>query len=368
MPKARRHKIRTRATALAFLLTAGPAPAQWIAQILHPSVAYESHIRAVHLSHWAGAVQATAGPDSSAAALWSSPVPGWTNLGTGFAVVAGLDGSQQVGTRNGRAALWAGSASSYVDLHPAGALASTANAVASGKQVGWTDSGQGRRAALWHGSSSSWVDLHPAGARYSQVFATDGLRHWGAVDYPAPGGQITHGGYWTDQPGSFTSLNPGAQWSSAIRGIGGTQQVGYTWPALGLGQHATLWNGTPESWLDVHPFPGFGSSQLNATTGTVQVGWSHVPGFSFPRPGAWFGSASSFVDLSQFLPAGYGGGEAFSVTQDGDRIIVGGYANGPSGRAEAVIWTYVPAPGVLPLLAAAGLWAGRRRRSPTAPP
>jgi len=306
-------------------------------------------------------VQSGSPASTSSAALWNPGLPGWTDLGGGFAVVTGLDGSQQVGTRNGRAALWAGSAASYVDLQPAltGVTSSMAYSVAAGEQVGYLSFAGDHKAVLWRGSAGSFVSLNPPGALQSEARATDGVHQWGSVAYTGPGGRATR---WRGTAETAVDFAPPGAVFSGVLGVGGGQQVG-THSMSTLGQHATLWNGTPQSWLDVHPFPGFGSSQLNATTGTVQVGWSHAPGFSFPRAGAWFGSAASFVDLTQFLPAGYGSGEAFSVTQDGDRTIIGGYANGPSGRAEAVIWTYVPAPGALSLLAAAGLWVARRRRA-----
>ena len=77
----------------------------------------------------------------------------------------------------------------------------------------------------------------------------------------------------------------------------------------------------------------------------------------------WSGTASSFIDLNQFLPAGYGGGSlATSIIVDPGITYVGGYARGPTGEKEAVLWTLVPAPGAgIAFLLGLPLLHGRRR-------
>ena len=64
-----------------------------------------------------------------------------------------------------RAALWTGSAESFVDLTPPGAKHAQAQACAHGLQVGWlsrkADSSMSR-AVLWRGSARDRVDLHAA--------------------------------------------------------------------------------------------------------------------------------------------------------------------------------------------------------------
>jgi len=62
-----------------------------------------------------------------------------------------------------RAALWTGSAASFVDLTPRGCRDAWAYACAHGLQVGWaTRSAKGSRsrAILWNGSAADHVDLH----------------------------------------------------------------------------------------------------------------------------------------------------------------------------------------------------------------
>jgi hypothetical protein len=55
--------------------------------------------------------------------------------------------------------LWTGTAESWVDLSPAGATDSFANAVFDGRQVGFAIVGGNWRAGIWSGTAESWVDL-----------------------------------------------------------------------------------------------------------------------------------------------------------------------------------------------------------------
>jgi hypothetical protein len=73
----------------------------------------------------------------------------------------GVYGEIQVGRVGYRAALWHGSAASYVDLGPIGVADAAALAVHRDVQVGWViPIGQHWRASLWRGSLASRVDLH----------------------------------------------------------------------------------------------------------------------------------------------------------------------------------------------------------------
>jgi hypothetical protein len=101
------------------------------------------------------------------AALWTGSASSWIDLhppGASESFAYGVGDGQQVGGVNilgvGHAALWTGSASSFVNLHPQGARESQARAAAAGFQVGWVDWGEGPLAAWWAGSASSLVLLH----------------------------------------------------------------------------------------------------------------------------------------------------------------------------------------------------------------
>ncbi|MFM9994585.1 MAG: hypothetical protein ACKVU4_02155, partial [Phycisphaerales bacterium] len=64
----------------------------------------------------------------------------------------------------------------WASLHPAGWAESRVRAVGGGRRAGYTREfvGGPGRAALWSGSASSWIDVHPKGAAFSHIFGSDG--------------------------------------------------------------------------------------------------------------------------------------------------------------------------------------------------
>jgi MprA protease rhombosortase-interaction domain-containing protein len=78
--------------------------------------------------------------------------------------------------------------------------------------------------------------------------------------------------------------------------------------------------------------------------------------------GLWFGTASSFINLEQFLPPGYSSSTALSIDWYDNKLWIGGYGVNNAGYAEAFLWTGIPAPSTAALLLAAGALAHRRRR------
>jgi uncharacterized membrane protein len=101
---------------------------------------------------------------------------------------------QQVGFASSgysHAGLWNGSAASWVDLHPTGAVTSEAFDTDGSIQVGFvnfTSLESGKRASLWNGSAASWISLHdllPTDFDYSVAtgIASDGshiyISGWG---------------------------------------------------------------------------------------------------------------------------------------------------------------------------------------------
>jgi hypothetical protein len=80
--------------------------------------------------------------------------------------INGMSTIQQVGFASSgysHAGLWNGSAASWVDLHPTGAVTSEAFDTDGSIQVGFvnfTSLESGKRASLWNGSAASWISLH----------------------------------------------------------------------------------------------------------------------------------------------------------------------------------------------------------------
>jgi hypothetical protein len=187
------------------------------------------------------------------------------------------------------AALWSGTAASFVDLAPPGS-SGIACAVAAGQQAGSVNFIGHPHAAIWAGAAASFRDLHPAGASFSEIYATTGSKQAGWVGFGDPG-------------------------------------------------RAASWSGTAESFEDLHP-NGATWSQARATIGTAQAGFVVFGPIGDPRHAViWFGSADRFMDLHASLPAErYEESEAQSLWSDGTNIIIGGDATW-LGLVHPIVWT-----------------------------
>lgn len=333
--------------ALGPLLVCTPAAsAQWSATIMAPPGTYESEIWSLSPGVQGGMVAPTS-TMLARAALWHGVPGAWIDFGPGGTIYA-MTPAQQVGIVNGLgAALWSGTPQSGVSLFPGlpGMNGSTAYALAGGQQVGKVSfSNATWHAALWYGTAGSFVDLNPPGAIQSIVNATDGTRQWGGANIQTASGVEGRPGYWTGTANSFVNLNPSPGWGGVILGVGGGQAAGLIRAPGVVQNHAATCDGTPMGWRDLHAFGAYGESEAYATNGAVQVGWSHVPNSAIGHAAAWFGTPESFVDLNQFLPPGYGGESiATCVIEDRGAILVGGFTTSPNGFSHAaVLWTYLP--------------------------
>lgn len=340
--------------ALAVLVVAPPAVAQWTAIPLGQPGEFMSQVYAVTPTMQGGIYdpvsQAQAGYWTGSAESWTPLFASPTTTGDVFAI----DSQTQAGDAAGRAAIWRGTSDSRVDIGPSGML-SYAYAVHGNVEAGEIIPASFSHAAMWQGTAASMVDLNPPGARQSFAYATDGVLEGGVVWTPDG---ANHAALWSGTAASYTDLNPPGK-PAYIYGMAPGVQVGYTESVSGI--HAALWNGTAASYVDLGPPGAF--SQLYATTGTVSVGKLALSGpthaaLCFNSPGSW-------LDLHQFLPAGFTTfSQASSVYQDGYTIYVGGWATrDATGEPEAFLWVgTVPAPGSASTLLGAGILATRRRR------
>jgi hypothetical protein len=303
-----------------------------------------------------------------------------------FSEVHDIYGDQQVGfvmIGANRAALWRGTAESFVNLHPAGTAASRALGVGGGQQAGWATIAGRRRASVWGGTAASWVNLHGDGPNLSEASDAFGGQQAGTRIVAG----VRDASLWSGTAGSRVSLNPPGVAASVALGFARGEQVGFVQT---VGQpRAALWRGTAASWVDLHPTaPNAVWSEALDTTGEVQVGWVrwsdgtvdvihaclwrgsagsrvdlHPPGATGSRahaafgdfqvgmavfdnpavghPILWRGTAESFVDLSQHLPPGsWGNGEATGVWTDGTTIyVVGNVFSVDRARTEALMWS-----------------------------
>ncbi len=144
-------------------------PESWVD--LHPGKAYRSTVFGVYGGQQVGYAHI----EAIHAALWSGSVESYTDLNPPGAVRSwGYDiwGNEQVGMVTVsdlpelvHAGLWRGTPESWVDLHPETIWPggwSFARAVCRGWQAGYVQSDPAgpSRAALWHGSADTYLDLH----------------------------------------------------------------------------------------------------------------------------------------------------------------------------------------------------------------
>lgn len=345
-------------------LAAVPASAQWSAMSLHPSSSppiNNSRVQDIAGGQQVGFVNFP----QPHAALWTGSAASFMDLapaGSGSSTAWGTDGSFQAGNASfggeAHAGTWSGTAASWLDLHPAGATLSSARAISGGQQAGIVRFDEStNNAALWSGSAASFVNLHPAGATDSFASAVGGGRQGGSATI---GGQF-HASLWTGTADTWQDLQPAGATRSKIVGMDAAQQVGDA--LFGSSGHASLWTGTGASWVDLNPAGATISEALDVFAG-FQAGSAGF-GSQF-HAGMWNGTAASWEDLSVYLPAGYGtSSRAMSIWTDGSTLYVGGEARfEQNGATHAILWTRpIPEPATGTLLALGALGLRRRRKS-----
>lgn len=291
---------------------------------LHPTGYVSSGINAVVGQHQLGyaSVQGYFDAQNPHAAMWSGTAESIVDLNPSswdLTVLYGGSTNSQVGTgwggnssADGAALLWHGTADSLVDLTPTGAYRAAAISATDDSQVGYVDMGNAGHAALWHGSAASWVDLNPSWAEYSSAH------------------------------GVFGDLEVGVSSWFEVDANGFDSYI----------VHATAWNGTSASAIDLNPI-GFTSSAIAATNGSFLVGRadSHAV--------VWLGTSGGYVDLQSSLPSTFDSSVATSIDENGDIV---GFASDTNGY-YAVRWTHVvPEPTSLMALGLGAFSLLRRRR------
>jgi len=310
------------------------------------------------------------GTSHSRSILWHGSASSYVDLtpaGSYGSAAYDISGSWQVGSFNvaptgvaiNHAALWSGTAASVVDLNPSWANSSIAQGVSETQQVGFATSGSDYRAVLWSGSAGSVVNLNPAGALHSLAFATDGSHQVGFAEIGARQRAIL----WSGTAVDFVDLNPAGAVGSRAFMMSGSQQVGMA--TIGVADHAALWSGTADSFVDLNP-AGFDASLGLGADGPWQVGQAVAGGRGYAA--LWSGTSSSFVNLSDVLDTSLShGANAAGVWRDGSTLYISGTAYDSDTVGHAILWTVTdaPEPGsvVLLVLGGAGLLIFRRKRS-----
>jgi hypothetical protein len=131
--------------------------------------------------------------------------------------------------------------------------------------------------------------LHPIDATESQAFAVRGGFQGGQTRI----GNIPRASLWNGSADSRIDLHPSGATSSFVFAIDGQQQAGYIF-AAGQNWQAGIWSGSAASWVNIHP-PMAILSFLNAAKNGQQVGTAQI-GSEF-HACIWHGTSASWVDM-----------------------------------------------------------------------
>jgi hypothetical protein len=361
--------LMTTATALVLALHSPAAGGVYTAYMpidLHPPGARDSGIGGAGGRLQAGMI--TTVDDFGNAAVWSGSAGSFINLhpaGYDHSEAMATSGSEVVGYATTlslgvpHAMLFTGGGGA-INLNPADSIYSIAYGAAPGKQVGFALIGASHisHAGMWFSSAASWVVLHPAGYATSEAWGVAGDMQVGWAE-PHEGG--AHAILWRGAASSAINLNPPGASASIAYATDGIRQGGFSifTPSASSpgGSHATLWSSSAMSVIDLHPHPSFGyvSSQVWAMHGEYQVGFAtRTPPNKFhplSRAMLWNGSADSFVDLHNFLPPQYSSSEARGMDDLGNIYGSAIFTNpaDQTSMTHAIMWA-VPEPSSLSLL------------------
>lgn len=192
-------------------------------------------------------------------------------------------------------------------LDPIGSTQSIANRASGGNQGGWV-SGLGNnagRAILWSGSQTSFIDLHPIGINnpnsYSSILGVSeggGVYQVGYV-YNGQPGTDSHAFLWGGTAGSAIDLNPSGYYASAAYAVtsDGSMQVGISLLSSQSSPHAFTWSGLANTAVDINP-AGFDSSYAFDATSSYIVGYgSGIPTGGKNHALKFLGSGN-YIDLN----------------------------------------------------------------------
>ena len=323
---------------VAFGSFVSPAHSQWQVSYLHPRWCTRSWGAGVSGADEVGRTRFTAAASfNTYGALWTGTAASYVNMNPAGALssrIDGTDGVHQVGTFSPTptippshaytpyfAGMWSGTPASMVSLHPSGGNYepwSHALAVEGNIQTGDYEPNTEpyiQRGERWSGTAASHVALSSPGFSSAAGQGTDGTSIAGWVSTSQiPGSGPFHAALWTFGPNSFVDLNPAGALSSRAHDVEGNLQVGTA--TLGGGWHAVIWSGTAASVADVNP-AGATSSAIYGIDGGIQVGSATFSGV-VNNAGLWTGTAGSFLNLHSLLtPGTYSSSEASAVWTDG---------------------------------------------------
>ena len=336
-------KIHVAIVAVGTLALMGSAAAQWTVEIVSPTGTGGAEFYAGASGVRVGGLYADFWPTH--AFIWDPTTRTGIDLNPPGSVRSNAyacDGEEQGGfvcdaEGNPQAAIWHGSAESWVNLAPSDSDESFVWGACGGVQVGSVMMFSGPTvASLWRGTPESWVNLNPAGSSYSFIYGLSRDMQVGRADIAGE----THAGFWRGTPESWTDIHPKWALGSEAWDVDGDSIVGTTFDSNYV-EHATLWSVSSHGAINLHP------SWLKAPGSHARGGCERWQvGFTFDgiadHACIWSGTPDSFVDLHRLLPdPDCGHSVAWRIWREGDTICVAGWRMlNCWGRWDAVIWRH----------------------------
>jgi hypothetical protein len=147
------------------------------------------------------------------------------------------------------------------------------------------------------------------------------------IQVGSSGGSVRqHACLWRGSSESYLDLHPTELTGSEALGVGDGQQVGHAW-AENQRQMAALWSGSPGSFVNLAP-DGFVRSTAWRCARGFQVGWAaEQDGGMSAHAILWGSSAADYIDLQLDLPEPWNVSQAMDLDVDGDSLRVIGTAS-----------------------------------------
>ena len=174
---------------------------------------------------------------------------------------------------------------------------------------------------MWNNAVDSPVNLNSSGWTYSLAYATDGVQQVGYADPSGSG--FDHAVLWSGSAQSFVDLNPaGYSVIPSRRHPAGGQQVGVGYSTTG--HKSLLWTGTAASAINrcprEVPFP-----KPTRPTERNRLDSSYTNGVGYQAI-LWSGSAASAVNLGQGWAYAIGAGKELGSGPMGQALVWSGTA------------------------------------------
>jgi hypothetical protein len=201
-------------------------------------------------------------------------------------------------------------------LPPVNAESSNAYGIANGQIAGAYRKNAPERACIWVEGTAEPIWLSPFSTANSEATATSGTRQVGWTVLPGVLSSF-RASLWSGTRESWVNLHPESATYSFAYGIDGEQQVGYA--NFAGTNRAALWYGTAASWIDLNPV-GSTNSIARAAHSGYQGGYARIGDTT--HASLWHGSAASWQSLNP-SNATSGSVYAMSETHQAGSVIVG---------------------------------------------